>query len=228
MQAILLSAGRGQRLAPLTDTVPKPLIEIGGKPLIDHQLEKLAKAGIEKVVINTGWLGQQVINHVGSGKHYGLRVVYSVEPQTALETAGGIIQALPMLDVNHFIVCNADVLHEFDFSILSDIQLDSSEAHVILIDNPEHNPAGDFSLQEDKLVNRSEGDLETFTYSGIGLYSKLFFSGLVKGRRGLGSLLRAKADTGVLTGQVFAGAWFDAGTKTRLDTIEQYLKQEES
>ncbi len=223
MQAILLSAGRGQRLAPKTDSTPKPLVKVADKALIDYQLEKLSDAGIKKVIINTGWLGQQLIDYVGTGKRYGLRVLFSVEPENALETAGGIIQALPLVTEETFIVCNADVFHEYDFASLTRVKLDSSEAHLVLINNPKHNPAGDFSLQSGCVMNRSESENLSYTYSGIGLFAQSFFAGLSRGRRGLGDLLRAKAESGLVSGQTFTGVWFDAGTQSRLDEIESYV-----
>lgn len=239
MQAILLSAGRGQRLAPLTDTVPKPLVKAKNKALIDYQLEKLAAANVSKVVINTGWLGQQVIDHVGSGKRYGLRVVYSVEPQIALETGGGIFQALPLLDDEQFIVCNADVYHEFDFSQLSSINLQTNDAHLVLIDNPAHNPSGDFSLSDNLVIAKSkehsskdspkenpsqENSSKTLTYGGIGLYSKRFFSECKRGRFGLGKMLHEKLELSLISGEYFSGTWFDVGTVERLKKVEAYLQ----
>lgn len=224
MQAILLSAGRGQRLAPLTNTVPKPLIKVCSKALIDYQLEKLAAAGVNKVIINSGWLGQQVLEHVGTGRKYGLRIVYSIEPQIALETAGGIVQAMPLIDKEQFIVCNADVFHEYDFRHLSRVQLHRDKAHLILIKNPEHNPSGDFVLSGKRVQNKSANENDNLTYSGIGLYHRSFFLDIERGQQKLGGFLRLNAKKGMLSGEIYTGAWFDAGTQDRLQGIERYLK----
>jgi len=223
MQAIILSAGRGQRLAPLTDATPKPLIEVGGKALIEYHLIKLSSIGIESVVINTGWLGQQIIDKLGNGDQYGLRIDYSIEPENALETAGGIKQALELIDGEQFLVCNADVYHEFDLNGLMIKKLMSKQAHLFLINNPEHNLKGDFSIVKGNLHNKSDSH-KSYTYSGIGLYSRSFFSDLGTGKASLGPLLRAKAESELISAEIVNETWFDIGTLERMQELNNYLK----
>jgi len=227
MQAILLSAGRGQRLAPLTDTIPKPLVSVAGKPIIEYQLDKLKQAGVETLVINTGWLGKKLIAYLGTGKKFDLSIRYSVEPEIALETAGGIIQALPLIDDDQFIVCNADIYHEYKFSELQENVLQNNqEAHLVLVENPPHNPEGNFALNKDNTLGLEANTFsKKYTYSGIGLYRKSFFAGIEKGRRPLRDLLRLKIKQEKVSGQIFNGAWFDAGTQARIDAVEGYINR---
>ncbi len=211
MKAMILAAGRGERLRPLTDTLPKPLLEVRGKALIVHHLVALAAAGFEAVVINLSWLGEQIREHLGDGRRFGLKIEYSEEAE-ALETAGGILQALDLLG-ERFIVVNADIVTDFDFSRLRHRQ---SQAHLVLVENPPHNPAGDFSLDGDLVGNQQD---KRFTFSGISMFDRHFFDGLEQGSRPLAPLLRAAADRQQLSGEIYAGNWADIGTLERLNSL---------
>lgn len=216
MIAMILAAGRGERMRPLTDTVPKPLLEVAGKSLIVHQIEALGLAGIETIVINTGRLGDQIQYHLGTGECFGVSILYSEEGDEPLETAGGIVKALPLLGSEPFIVTNADIYTDFDYLTLPE-QLDSN-AHLVLIDNPPHNPEGDFALENGQLKN--EGT-QRLTYSGIGLYSPRFFKDCVLGKLPLAPLLRQSAQENRLSGQYFTGFWRDIGSPERLNEVNK-------
>lgn len=214
--AMILAAGRGERLRPLTDTTPKPLIDVGGRPLIEHHLERLAAAGIEHVVINLAHLGERIRAHLGDGRRWGLTIEYSVEghcAEEALETAGGIREALDRLPAV-FLLVNGDVLTDIDYAGLLQRDLpDDFLAHLLLVDNPPHHPSGDFTLQDGRLTK--QGD-ERLTYSGIGLFRRALFADLSPGRRALGPLLREAIHAGRVTGTHHHGDWLDVGTKERL------------
>lgn len=208
---MLLAAGRGERLRPLTDTVPKPLLEVRGRPLIEHHLEALSRAGFAEIVINLSWLGNQVRNHLGNGSDFNLAIEYSDEPE-ALETAGGVLQALPLLG-ERFIVVNADIFTDYDFSRL---KRSDSKAHLVLVENPQHNPDGDFSLVESMVGN--DGPTR-YTFSGISQYHRSFFDGLLPGKQALAPLLHAAAKQQQVTGELFTGVWSDIGTLERLQVL---------
>jgi MurNAc alpha-1-phosphate uridylyltransferase len=212
MNAMILAAGRGERMRPLTDTCPKPLLTVDGKPLIVYHLEALKIAGIENVVINVSWLAEKVMEYLGDGSQFGLRISYSHEA-VALETAGGIIQALNHLD-DEFIVVNADIYTDFDFSTLPPL---TAAAHLVLVDNPEYNQSGDFSIEQGLLVNRGA---RQFTFSGIACYRKSFFKGLPEGQMALAPLLRAGADNKSIHAELYNGFWSDVGTVTRLSALQ--------
>jgi MurNAc alpha-1-phosphate uridylyltransferase len=214
MKAMILAAGRGERLRPMTDTTPKPLLEVRGKPLIVHHLEAVAQAGFDEVVVNLSWLGQRVRDYLGDGSAYNLRIEYSEEPE-ALETAGGILQALPLLS-DSFIVVNADIFTDYDFALLKQID---SVAHLVLVDNPQHNTDGDFSLEQSMVGNNA---VPRYTFSGIGRYQRSFFDGLGSGKQALAPLLRNAADDKLLTGELYRGEWFDIGTPERLQALNDY------
>jgi len=214
--AMILAAGRGERMRPLTDTIPKPLIEVAGKPLIIHQIESLGLAGIETIVINTGRMGDQIQYHLGTGESLGVSILYSEEGDDPLETAGGIVKALPLLGTEPFIVANADIYSDFDYQTLPE-NLDS-DAHLVLVANPPHNPSGDFVLEKGQLQN--EGSMK-LTYSGIGLYSPQFFKDCSPGKLPLAPLLRQSAQRHRLSGQYFTGLWSDIGTPERLDEVNK-------
>jgi len=216
MIAMILAAGRGERMRPLTDTVPKPLLEVAGKPLIVHQIEALESAGIERIVINTARLGDQIQYHLGTGESFGVSILYSDEGDEPLETAGGIVKALPLLGNEPFIVTNADIYSDFDFQSLPEYP--DSDAHLVLVDNPTHNPQGDFALEDGQLWN--EGT-QRLTYSGIGLYFPHFFNNCALGKSPLAPLLRESATAGRLSGQHFEGYWRDIGTPERLDEVNR-------
>ncbi len=206
-KAMILAAGRGERLRPYTDICPKPLLEIGGKPMIFYHLEALATAGFDQVVINVSWLGEMIEQAVGDGSRFNLKVVYSYEPE-ALETAGGIVQALEYLD-DRFVVVNADVRSDYAFENLLQIETD---AHLVLVKNPEFHPQGDFVLDSGLLSNDIDG---RHTFAGIACYHRSFFNGLEAGRRSVVPLLRQAADNRSLSGELYEGNWTDIGTLDR-------------
>ncbi len=211
MNAMILAAGRGERLRPYTDHCPKPLLEVNGKALIEYHLEALAKAGIKQVVINISWLAEMVQNRLGNGRNYDLEIIYSHESQ-ALETAGGIIQALPFLD-DQFIVVNGDIFTNYPFDQLLNIE---SPAHLVLVDNPDHNPQGDFTLEHGLIGNAVEA---RHTFAGIAVYQKKFFAGLGTGKQGLAPLLREAADRKTVNGELYDGVWVDVGTVERWQSL---------
>lgn len=211
MKAMILAAGRGERLRPITDRLPKPLLEVSGKPLIVHHLEALSGAGFTEVVVNLSWLGDQIRDLLGNGGDFGLTIEYSEEPE-ALETAGGILQALPFLG-ERFIVVNADIFTDYDFSQLRHCD---SLAHLVLVDNPQHHPQGDFSINQSKLG--TDGS-PRYTFSGIAQYHRGFFAGLSPGKQALAPLLFAAVDRQQVTGELFHGNWTDIGTLERLQAL---------
>lgn len=216
MAAMILAAGRGERLRPVSNTTPKALVEVGGTSLIERQLERLAKARIETVVINLGWLGEQIAERVGSGRQYGLQVIYSPEYDNILDTGGGINRALPLLGIAPFWVLNSDIYTDFE---LSDIKLEpASLAHLVLVPTPEHKESGDFALQKGKISNNGNRDL---TFSGIAFYRPEFFTGSPGGRFSVVPMLRGAADRGLLEGSVYQGAWEDVGTPERLAALNE-------
>ncbi len=211
MNAMILAAGRGERLRPYTDHSPKPLLEVKGKALIEYHLEALAQAGIKQVVINISWLAEMIENRLGSGQNYGLQITYSYENK-ALETAGGIIQALPYLD-DCFIVANGDIFTDYSFDRLSNIE---SPAHLVMVDNPAHNPGGDFTLVNGLVGNGTE---DRYTFAGIAIYQKKFFAGLSTGKQALAPLLREAANSQTVKGEIYAGNWVDVGTVERWKSL---------
>jgi len=219
MKAMILAAGRGERMRPLTDTTPKPLLKVGGKMLIEYHLEKLKQANITDVVINHAWLGEKVEQALGDGSRYGLNIQYSAEGE-ALETAGGIIKALPLLGNSAFIVINGDIFCDYDASSL--MAPISGLAHLLLVDNPEHNPEGDFSLTDLAEVKQAGGN--KLTFSGIGIYHPDLFKNLEQGKRPLAPLLRDAMDKHFVTGTHYRGMWHDIGTPERLSELDLYLK----
>lgn len=214
MRAMILAAGRGERMRPLTDDRPKPLLEAGGQPLIDYPLRALAAAGVTTVVINLSWQGAKLREQLGDGSRYGLRIAWLDEGPAALETGGGILNALPLLGPEPFWVVNGDVWCDFAFPPrrLSPGAL----GHLLLVPNPAHHPAGDFALGEG-LVRRDGSPRHT--YSGIALLSPALFAGSGPGRFPLAPLLYAAADRGALQGELHEGAWSDIGTPERLEEL---------
>ncbi len=216
MKAMIMAAGRGERLRPLTDKIPKPLVRVGDYALIEWHLHHLVNAGITQIIINLSHLGEQIQSRLGNGEHYGAELSYSLEPEPALETAGGIIQALAALGTEPFIVVNGDVWTDYPFSQLS---APSSLAHLIMVDNPDHHPAGDFVLRDGQLSEEGEGD--RLTYSGIGVYHPEFFADCKPGRQALAPLLKQQMSAGKVTGEHYQGEWHDIGTLERLQTIQK-------
>lgn len=217
MRAMILAAGRGERLRPLTDRLPKPLIRVGGKPLIRHHLERLAAAGIEEVVINLGWLGEQIRALLGSGSALDLSIQYSEEPPGALETAGGIVQALPLLGSEPFLVVSADIYTAYPFERLLE-RSHSEPAHLVLVDNPPHHPRGDFKLEKGRVV---AGTSHRLTFSGIARFDPALFADLSPGRRPLRPVLEAAIAEGQVSGERYSGPWADIGTPERLAEAQQ-------
>ena len=219
MKAMILAAGRGERLRPLTDSLPKPLVEVAGKPLIVYHLEKLAKAGFKQVVINHAWLGDKLVAALGDGAHWGLKISYSEETQ-ALETGGGIKQALELLGGEPFFVINGDVFIDRlpEITPLPPGQL----AHLWLVDNPQQHPHGDFCLSEGKVSTLADKRL---TFSGMGLYHPDLFQGIAEQAFALAPLLREAMSVGKVSGEHFAHYWCDVGTVERLANIEARAAQ---
>jgi len=218
MKAMILAAGRGDRMRPLTDTTPKPLLMAGKYRLIEYHLFNLAKAGFKDVVINVAWLGQQIIDTIGSGEKYGLNILYSNEGSEALETGGGIFNALPLLGDKPFLVINGDVWTDYPLANLFNFNLNDS-AHLVLVNNPTHNPEGDFSLCDGRLI---EGDQQRYTYSGLGVYSAAFFESGEKGKYPLAPMIRKFMAKDRISGELYTGKWMDIGTVQRLEALRAY------
>jgi MurNAc alpha-1-phosphate uridylyltransferase len=217
-KAMILAAGRGERMRPLTDHTPKPLLQAGGKPLIHYHIEALARAGFRQLVINHAHLGEMIEASLGDGDRWGLSIHYSAEPPGALETGGGIFHALPLLGEGPFLVVNGDIWTDYDFSQARCPA--GMQAHLILVDNPAHNPAGDFVLRQGRLGLEGEGRL---TFSGIGIYRAEFFAGCADGAFPLAPLLRCAIDAGRISAGYYAGRWIDVGTPQRLDELDRLL-----
>lgn len=224
MKAMILAAGLGTRMRPLTDHTPKPLLEVGGKPLIVWHLEHLRQAGFSEVVINTAWLGTKLEAALGDGRQFGLRLLWSHEGE-ALETAGGLVQALPLLGADPFLVVNGDIWLRYDFAHLHTSFAHMQKlAHLVLVANPAHNPKGDFSLDGRifagvECTARNEGE-PSFTFSGLSVLHPRLFAGLEPGKRALAPLLRAAITDEQVTGEYFAGPWVDVGTPQRLQELD--------
>jgi MurNAc alpha-1-phosphate uridylyltransferase len=220
---MLLAAGRGERMRPLTDHTPKPLLEAGGKPLIVWHIEKLVRAGIRELVINHAHLGAQIEQALGDGRRFGAHIQYSPEA-SALETAGGIANALPLLGDEPFAVINSDIFCNYDFARLAQraaaLQTNGDAAHLVLVNNPEHHPAGDFGLHGNRIVH----DAARFTFSGIGVYQPFLFSHIPRGNIApLAPLLRAQIALGRVSGELHQGIWVDVGTPQRLQDLDQQI-----
>jgi len=215
---MILAAGRGERLRPLTDELPKPLIKVAGKSLIEYHIENLVSVGVKEIIINTAWLAEKIHQQLGDGSNYGASIIYSDENE-ALETAGGIIKALPLLGDKPFLVVNGDIWCDFDFSTLPELNADT-QAHLILVKNPAHNPRGDFALCTDLIKNTGD---TMYTYSGIGIYRADFFSTQEEGVTPLAPIIRKKCEDDLVSGQYYAGKWTDVGTLKRLQQLEEQL-----
>jgi MurNAc alpha-1-phosphate uridylyltransferase len=218
MKAMLLAAGRGERMRPLTDTIPKPLLRIGGQTMIERHIHALARAGFTELVINHAHLGAQLVAALGDGQAYGVDIAWSAEPAGALETGGGIFNALPLLGDGAFLVVNADVWTDFPFARLP-VEIDSL-AHLVMVDNPTHHPGGDFSLSTGHLAQRGPAML---TFSGIGVYRPELFAGCSPGAFPLAPLLRRAMDAGQVSGEHYRGSWFDIGTPDRLEAVNRVV-----
>ena len=222
MKAMILAAGRGQRMRPLTDHVPKPLLKVGGKSLIEYHLSALQKGGFKDVVINVSHLSEQILTHIGDGSDCGLNVHYSDEGKQALETGGGIFNALPILGPDPFLVINGDIW--CDYPLRRRELADRDLAHLVLVNNPEHNLGGDFFLQNGRL--RSIGSLK-LTFSGIGYYRPQLFETCTGGTFSLAPLLSRAASQDRVSGEHYHGSWSDVGTPKRLRTLNALLSQQQ-
>jgi len=229
MKAMILAAGHGTRMRPLTDHTPKPLLHVGGKPLIVWHIEKLKYAGFQDIVINIAWLGDQIPKALGDGSQFDVNLHYSDEQQDgALETAGGIIKALPLLTQTTdqslkdetFLVVNGDVWCDFNYSTENPLKADDL-AHLVLVNNPAHNPEGDFSLDKNQVA---ESGKNKFTFSGIGYYHPALFNKLPQGVRPLAPLLRKTMQLNKVSGELFTGDWRDIGTPERLEQLDFDLR----
>ena len=219
MKAMILAAGRGERMRPLTDRAPKPLLEAAGKPLIQYHIEALREAGFTELVVNHAHLGAQIVARLGDGRAFGVRIDYSPEPGGALETGGGIRQALPLLGEGAFVVVNADIWTDYPYRRLR--REPEGLAHLVLVDNPDYHRDGDFQLNGDQVS--AEGDTR-LTFSGIGLYRPELFAAVPQGRFPLAPLLRSAMQAGQVSGEHYRGRWMDIGTAERLAELDRQLR----
>ena len=223
MKAMILAAGRGERMRPLTDHTPKPLLPVGGKPLIVWHIEALAGAGIKNIVINHAWLGEQIPRTLGDGSRWGVKIDYSAEGELGLETGGGIFNALPLLGEEPFLLVNGDVFSDINYADLKQRSLAvDMQAHLYLVDNPEHHPQGDFRLTSSGLVINEPH----LTFAGVSLISPKLFVGCQADKFPLAPLLRQAMQAGRVTGEKHAGFWLDVGTVQRLQYLEDYLSKD--
>ena len=218
MRAIILAAGRGERLRPVTDTIPKPLLEVAGQSLIDRHLSRLSQAGFREVVINLAHLGDLIRETLGDGSRWGLNIHYSQEPEGALDTVGGILQALPLLGDAPFAVINGDVYSDYPLARLRAIKC--SHAHLVLVPNPPHNPNGDFELHGGYIRLESESEnMVLQTFSGISVYHPRFFEAQSAGKFSVVPLLYKAAELQQVTGENYRGKWHDIGSLERLEEL---------
>lgn len=215
MKAMILAAGRGERMRPLTDDTPKPLLEVGGRALIEYHIDALVAAGFRELVVNHARLGHLIEARLGDGSRYGAAIRYSAEGDTPLETGGGIYKALTLLGTGAFLVVNADVWSDFDYATLRGRR--PVAAHLVLVPNPPHHPEGDFGLRDGRVGN---GSPRRYTYAGIGVYHPDMFKDSVPGAFPLAPLIRAAAERGEVTGELYSGAWIDVGTPERLGLLQ--------
>lgn len=216
MKAMILAAGRGERMKPLTENLPKPLLKVHGKPLLQYHIERLAIAGVTDIIINHARMGQMIEEQFADGSSLGVRIRYSAEGEHALETGGGISFALPLLGERPFIVVNADVFTDYDFSLLP--EQPERLAHLVMVRNPPHNPQGDFALSGGLLSDEGKSRL---TYSGIAVYHPVFFAGSATGAFPLAPLLRQAMAEQQVSGELFQGEWVDVGTPERLIALNE-------
>ncbi len=217
MRAMILAAGRGERMRPLTDDRPKPLLPVGGRALIDWHLEALAAAGVVEVIVNVAWQAEALIDHLGDGRRWGVSIRISDERPRALETGGGILRALPLLGDAPFCVVNGDIWSDFDFRRLPAVP--DGDAHLVLVDNPAHHPGGDFTFRNGQVG----GEGARLTFSGIGVYHPRLLAGCEPGGFRLAPLLHAAAARGTVTATYHDGFWCDVGTPERLRALDAKL-----
>ncbi len=218
---MILAAGRGERMRPLTDYLPKPLLSVGGHPLILHLVRQLQVAGIHDLVINHAHLGERIVGVLGTGEAFGVRIRYSHEADGGLETGGGIFHALPLITTDPFLVVNGDIWTDYPFERLP-ASLGQDLAHLVLVENPPHHPAGDFVLNGDRVQADGVGKL---TFSGIGLYARTLFNDCRPGKFPLAPLLRSAMTAGRVHGEHYRGRWRDIGTPERLDELDRDLSR---
>ncbi|MCU4581447.1 nucleotidyltransferase family protein [Acinetobacter gyllenbergii] len=225
MKAMILAAGLGNRMRPLTLHTPKPLLEVGGKALIVWHIEKLKAVGVTEIVINTAWLGDKLVAALGDGSQFGVTILWSHEGE-GLETAGGIINALPLLGDQPFILVNGDVWTTMDFSSLLSVQLEDKQAHLVLVENPPQHLKGDFILANDLAYTFEQEQLgEALTYSGVAVLAPQMFAGLENGKRPLAPLLKQAMQQQQVSAEKMQAIWVDVGTPERLQQLDQQIKQ---
>ena len=213
---MILAAGRGERLRPVTDEMPKALVEVQGRSLLERHLDRMKDAGVDTVVINLGWLGEQIVSRVGGGEAHGVDVVYSQEGENILETGGGIHRALPLLGTEPFMVINADIITDMP---LPPAGLDDGDlGHLVLVPTPPHKARGDFDLQGDRVADTAGA---TLTFSGVAIYRPEFFADCVAGRFPLAPMLKKAARAALLKGSLYKGSWADVGTPQRLSKLNR-------
>jgi MurNAc alpha-1-phosphate uridylyltransferase len=223
MKAMILAAGKGERMRPLTDQIPKPLLEVAGKPLIAWHLEKLAKANFEDVIINHAYLGKMIEAYVGDGSRWNLKIAYSREG-SPLETAGGIKKALPLIGDQPFLVINADIYTDFNFATIKNRNLNDCKGHLVMVKNPKQHPDGDFFLQNNQI--ELEGK-ERLTFSGIAIYQPKIFEDInIEPVAKLAPILKKLIGEKCISGEAYRGLWFDIGTPERLNEVNLFLKEE--
>lgn len=225
MKAMILAAGLGNRMRPLTLYTPKPLLEVGGKPLIVWHIEKLKKIGVTEIVINSAWLADKLISSLGDGSKFGVDIRWTREDE-GLETAGGIINALPLLGTDPFILVNGDVWTTMDFEGLRHIKLNDDLAHLVLVDNPKQHPEGDFTLLDGRAFTFDQDVTgENLTFSGLSVIHPKLFDGLEAGKRPLAPLLKQAMHNQKISGEKLKGAWVDVGTPERLMELDLQIRE---
>lgn len=225
MKAMILAAGLGNRMRPLTLYKPKPLLEVGGKPLIVWHIKKLKEIGVTEIVINSAWLADVLIGALGDGSQFGVQIRWTREDE-GLETAGGIINALPLLGTEPFILVNGDVWTTFDFSSLLDVNLENDLAHLVFVNNPEQHPNGDFTLAEGRAYTFDQNQQgENLTFSGVSVIHPKMFDGLENGKRPLAPLLKNAMLDGKISAEKMQAAWVDVGTPERLSDLDLQIRQ---
>ncbi len=223
MKAMILAAGRGERLRPITDTCPKPLVKVGNKSLIEWHIEKLKKAGIKDIIVNSAYLSNMIVSALGDGHKFGVNITHSVEGASGLETAGGIINALPFFEGEDFLVVNGDTFIDGDYKQFLSPLKEGMLARLYLVNNPKHNLKGDFSLDENGLCSRGPG----YTFSGTAVYSCKAFEHREIKKEPLLPFFEKWAQDKVLYGTTLVGKWFDVGTIQRLDSVNNYVKEKQ-
>jgi MurNAc alpha-1-phosphate uridylyltransferase len=220
MKAMILAAGRGERMRPLTDTVPKPLLPVAGKPLIQFHIDALAASGIRDIVINLAWLGSRIRDALGDGSASNVRIQYSDEGDAPLETGGGIFNALPLLGEQPFIVVSGDVWSDYPLGQLATRLQSNDLAHFVMVSNPDYHRRGDFGLRDERVVD----DGERLTYANIGVFRPEFFAGSPAGKFPLAPLMRERIHAGKVSGEFHAGRWFNVGTPAQLAELDASLR----